>query len=354
MIRTVHVVQSAQPECTGICRIIEGLAKHSADYGYEILVLFLEDGPLKSKLSDAGISALVAPWRGTLLDPIGAIRVWSRLRRIRPSIVHIHWGGRKVRALCKASTGARIIQHIHARIDEATGAILHKINVAGSDAVIANSRVVADSIHGLKAEVIYAGIQSIQPPLPLAQYTGPLQIGVLSRLTPIKSVDSIIRAVARLRELGITAQLTIAGRGPSESALRDLASTLGVMDRVSFLGWRTDVGQLLSAWDLLVIPSRDEGFGIAALEAMARARPVLGFSVGGLPEVVLDGVTGALVPPEDQDALVRRLAEFSNDRVALAALGQEGWRRANTDFSVETMAQHTAELYDRLLNRIAS
>jgi glycosyltransferase involved in cell wall biosynthesis len=103
-----------------------------------------------------------------------------------------------------------------------------------------------------------------------------------------------------------------------------------------------------------VIPSRDEGFGIAALEAMARARPVLGFSVGGLPEVVLDGVTGALVPPEDQDALVRRLAEFSNDRVALAALGQEGWRRANTDFSVETMAQHTAELYDRLLNRIAS
>lgn len=120
---------------------------------------------------------------------------------------------------------------------------------------------------------------------------------------------------------------------------------------MTFLGWRSDIGNLLNRWDLLMVSSLDEGFGESALEAMAHARPVVGFRVGGLQELVEDGGTGALLPPGDLDALVQVLGRFSNDRKTLAALGHEGFKRAKSNFSVEKMTRQTTELYDRVIKR---
>lgn len=119
-------------------------------------------------------------------------------------------------------------------------------------------------------------------------------------------------------------------------------------------GWRKDVDKLLTSWDLLVIPSFEEGLPLSALEAMAAARPVLASRVGGLPELVIDGVTGRLVPPRDTDALVRCIEELAGDRQRLALMGYEGWKRVRANFSVGLMTRHTVELYDRLQNRGAS
>jgi glycosyltransferase involved in cell wall biosynthesis len=144
-------------------------------------------------------------------------------------------------------------------------------------------------------------------------------------------------------------QVEIAGSGPSESSLRDLVASLGVADRVRFLGWRVDVDRLLSAWDILVIPSLEEGLPLSALEAMAAARPVVASRVSGLGELVVDGVTGMLFPPGDTEALVGCMAELACDRQRIAAMGDAAWERANGLFSAVRMAQQTAQLYDRLI-----
>jgi glycosyltransferase involved in cell wall biosynthesis len=244
-----------------------------------------------------------------------------------------------------------IVQHVHGRIIEPSGASISPRDFRNVDAIIACSQSVADCLTGLHAEVIYAGVEIGSHPPPAAVPAGLLKLGVLSRLIPLKNVESVIAATARLSAMGIEVETEIAGSGPSESSLRDLVASLGVAKRVRFLGWRTDVGELLASWELLVIPSLEEGFGLSALEAMAAARPVVGFRVGGLPELVVDGVTGRLVLPANIDALVCCIAELASDRQRLAFMGGEGWNRAREHFTVELMARRTAELYDRLLAR---
>jgi len=121
-----------------------------------------------------------------------------------------------------------------------------------------------------------------------------------------------------------------------------MSAQLGISDRVTFLGWREDVRKLLSSWDLLVITSLDEGFPISALEAMAVGRPVLASQVGGLPELVVPGVTGELISSEDPEYLANSLARLANDREALARMGHEGWQRVQQKFSMQAMARDTA------------
>jgi glycosyltransferase involved in cell wall biosynthesis len=331
--------------------MIASIAKHSHPVGYETSVLFFGDGPLVLAMKDAGISADVVSWAATRRDLAGAWRVWRWLRKHPAEIAHVHHGGLTVRAVCRMAGVSAIVQHIHGRILEPTGDPISQMDFRAVDAIIACSQAVADCLPGRHAEVIYAGVETTSHPPAAATLTGPLKLGVLARLIPLKNVESLINATSRLASLGIEVQAEIAGSGPSETSLRDLAASLGVADRVRFLGWQVDVDRLLVSWDLLVIPSLEEGFPLSALEAMAAARPVVASRVGGLSELVVDGVTGRLLPPGDTDALVHCLAELASDRQRLALMGAEGCKRVQSHFSAELMARRTAELYDRLLDR---
>lgn len=302
-------------------------------------------------MKDAGIPADVVSWAATRRDLGGAWRVWRWLRKHPAEIAHVHHGGLAVRAVCRMAGVGAIVQHIHGRILEPTGAPISQMDFRAVDAIIACSQAVADCLPGHHAEVIYAGIEATSHPPVAAALTGPLKLGVLARLIPLKNVESLINATARLASMGIEVQVEIAGSGPSEISLRDLVASLGLVDRVRFLGWQVDVDRLLASWDLLVIPSLEEGFPLSVLEAMAAARPVVASRVGGLSELVVDGVTGSLVPPGDTDALVHRIAELASDRQRLALMGAEGWKRVRRHFSADLMARRTTELYDRLLDR---
>ena len=347
----VHILENAQPQCSGICRMIADIAKYARGSGYETSVLFLGEGPLVATMRDAGISASAVSWTAGRRDLAGAWRVWRWLREHPAQIAHLHHGGRSVRTVCRKAGVAAVVQHVHGRITEPSGASISPLDFRAVDAVIACSQAVADCLPGLHVEVIYAGVETSSHPPATVPAVGPLKLGVLGRLIPLKNVESLIQATARLADMGIEVQTEIAGSGPSESSLRDLVASLGVAERVRFLGWRTDVGRLLAAWDLLVIPSLEEGFPLSALEAMAAARPVVASRVGGLSELVVDGVTGRLVPPGDTDALVRCIAELAIDRQRLALMGGEGWKRVHGLFSASRMARQTVELYDRLLDR---
>ena len=353
LVRCIHVVESAQPKCTGICHIVSGLAEHAKTHGYEISVLFFEDGPLKEQLRSQDIAAHVIPWRTSLYDPAGAARLCFYLREKNAQIMHLHWGGRRVQLLGRFGGGiGKVIQHVHGRINEVKGIISDDLTFPGVDAVIACSRAVATSIRGHEPEVIYAGVKAEDAPAAFINRSGPLEVGVLTRLTPIKDIQSLVLAANLLRN-EVAVHLNIAGAGPCEEPLRSLTATLGISNSITFHGWRNDVRKLLASWDLLAISSYDEGFPISALEAMAVGRPVLATQVGGLPELVVPGVTGELVSPRNPEALANCLRKFAAHRDVLVRMGYEGWKRVRQQFSVEEMARNTARLYNGLLGHVA-
>lgn len=158
-----------------------------------------------------------------------------------------------------------------------------------------------------------------------------------SRLVPQKGVDVAIRALAQLPSDHV---LVVLGEGPERAALEQLAHTLGV--RVFMPGRVPDVAAWLRRASVYVQPSRWEGFGLGVLEAMHAGLPVVASRVSSLPELVVEGETGLLVPPNDPEALAAAIAAVHPE------LGAAGRERAQREFSVARMADRTADLYRRL------
>ena len=162
-----------------------------------------------------------------------------------------------------------------------------------------------------------------------------------ARLVAQKGVDQAVRALA---ELPADAVLVVLGEGPERASLERLARELGVAERVFLPGRVPDVAAWLRRAAVYVQPSRWEGFGLSVLEAMQAALPVVATRVSSLPELVVDGETGLLVPVDDAAALAGAIAD-ALDRPGLGAAGRT---RAQTEFSVARMADLTADLYGRL------
>jgi glycosyltransferase involved in cell wall biosynthesis len=176
---------------------------------------------------------------------------------------------------------------------------------------------------------------------------------VLAALVHRKGIDVLLRALQALARDGFRPRLWIAGEGPERSSLEGLAREAGVADQVAFLGRRSDAADLLGACDVVVLPSRREGLGVAALEAMAAGRAVVASAVGGLAEAVVDRRTGLLVPAEDPGALAAALAELSSDSRLRDALGDAGPRRVAESFSAEQMVEAYVRLYQSVLGEWA-
>jgi glycosyltransferase involved in cell wall biosynthesis len=138
-------------------------------------------------------------------------------------------------------------------------------------------------------------------------------LAVIGRLHPVKGHRALLAMLPAILRNCPQAQLLVIGDGPERAACEALASHLGISDHVRFLGKRGDVPRLLSAVDLVLMPSQSEGLGLAAIEALAAARPVVAFAVGGLSEVVVDGLNGRLVPAGDCDAFTEAVIETLHD-----------------------------------------
>jgi N-acetyl-alpha-D-glucosaminyl L-malate synthase BshA len=145
----------------------------------------------------------------------------------------------------------------------------------------------------------------------------------LSNFRPVKRVDAVIGVFRRIRER-VRARLVLAGEGPDSLKVQHEIETYGLGGDVEILSPQEDVVPLLSVADLFLLPSLQESFGLAALEAMACEVPVVASRVGGLPEVIEDGVTGVLHPPDDFDAMAASAIRLLSDRAAHAEMAQEG------------------------------
>jgi glycosyltransferase involved in cell wall biosynthesis len=201
-----------------------------------------------------------------------------------------------------------------------------------------------------KVTTIHYGLDDLprawgrNPPDPVGEDV-PLVLAVC-RLEPQKGVDVAIRALARLREVEPAAELVVLGEGPERERLESLARDLDVP--VHLLGRVPDVAAWLRRADVLVHPARWEGFGLALLEAMLAQLPVVATNVSSIPEIVADGVTGLLVPPDDEQALADALARVLADPGTYGAAGRE---RARTEFSVARMADTTLAVYEHVASQ---
>ncbi|MBI3763228.1 MAG: glycosyltransferase family 4 protein [Chloroflexi bacterium] len=172
--------------------------------------------------------------------------------------------------------------------------------------------------------------------VPVAAFVG--------RLTAQKGVETLIAAWPIVAARLTAAHLIVAGDGELRSKLQPLSPN----PSVHFLGWRSDVPNLLTDADVLVAPSLWEGFGMVTLEAMAARKPVVASRVSALPEIVADGETGLLVPPSDPERLAEALVAVLSDPARARRMGEQGRARLEAEFSVRKMAERHAEVYEAL------
>ncbi|NTV29133.1 MAG: glycosyltransferase family 4 protein [Candidatus Omnitrophica bacterium] len=167
----------------------------------------------------------------------------------------------------------------------------------------------------------------------------------VTRLEPIKGNHVLLEALAALEGKVHSTRLFVVGEGRARQVLEEQAARLGVAGRVVFVGFQDRVADYLVAADIFVLPSLNEGMGRAVLEAMACGRPVVASRVGGIPDLVEDGVQGFLVPPGDAVALARALGRLASEPELRSTMGQNAWSRATQKFSVEAMVNNISEIY---------
>jgi glycosyltransferase involved in cell wall biosynthesis len=179
--------------------------------------------------------------------------------------------------------------------------------------------------------------------------TGDIVLVSVGRLDRLKGQDHIIEALPSIGTPDRRVVLVLVGDGPERPRLEGLIKARGLAGRVHFAGAESDVRPYLAAADLFVLASTAEGMSGALLEAMAWQLPVVATAVGGTPEVVVNGESGLLVPPRDEDALARACRRLLDDPDAARAMGRHGRARIVEHFSLDRVLDRTEALYRRLI-----
>lgn len=291
---------------------------------------------------------------GADVDPLAFVRVCAYLGRTRPTILHTHLvhadvygqlAGTAMRVPVRVST-----KHGFNEFREGRGFAFADRTIASlSHLHIAISRGLARYLKETEGfaeesfEIVHYGIRPGAAP---EAYAGAEpRLLCVGRLIPIKGHLVLLRAVRDARETLPTLQLDIAGRGPLEPALRAYARELGIEDAVHFLGQVNPIQAAIERTAITVVPSLGEGFGMVALEAMERARPVIAAAIGGLGELVEDGKTGLLVEPGESEPLAKAIVELASNPERAREMGLAGRRRALDRFLEDRCTDRTELLY---------
>jgi len=310
-----------------------------------------------------GFQTVALPMRSGA-SPRSLFDLTRELRRIGPDLVHLHsgraswWGGLAAWRLGLPALATR-------RMDRAVRRGWHTrwLYAHALRAVVAISDGVAERLlaGGVPERAIRVVPSAVEPGRLLPQRSREAvrqRLGVApdtpcllaaAALVRRKGLDVLLEALAELTAADASPTLWIAGEGPQRRALEQQARALGIGGRVRLLGQRDDVPELLAACDVFVLPSRQEGLGVAALEAMALGRPVVASRVGGLGGAVVHEHTGLLVPPEDARALRDALARLLRDAELRARLGSAGPRHVAERYAAGSMVDAYERLYEELL-----
>lgn len=290
---------------------------------------------------EQGLAPTTWKTRGKI-DPVTVFKLACLIRQERFNVIHTHLSTASLLgALAARLAGVPSVAHVHG-LNTATCYRCSTALIAVSEAVKAH--LCAQGIQAEKIHVIHNGVDLVRfRPQPLSEAkhalgydTGTPLFGVFGRLSPEKGQETAIEAMAQLVASAPGARLLLIGEGKDRERLARFAATLGIVRNIVFAGFRKDVRELMSACDAVIVPSRKEGFGLTAAEAMALGRPVIASNVGGLPEIVADGDTGLLVRPGDPYALATALEAMAHDPLKAGTMGFHGRKRAERLFDLQT------------------
>ena len=309
------------------------------------------------ELERLGVPVQGLPLGGDV-DPLAFMRLAGVLLRRRPRILHTHLvhadvygqlAGTLTGIPTRFSTKHGFNEFREGRpfalADRAVASLAH-VHIAISRGL---ARYLADT-EGFDEEsfdIVHYGIAPREELAPFPVESPRLLC--VGRLIPIKGHIVLLRAFAMARREVPELELEIAGRGPLEPALRALARELGIADAVRFLGYVNPIQGAIERAAIVVVPSMGEGFGMVALEAMERARPVIAASIGGLSELVSHGETGLLVPPGEAEPFARALVELGSDLGRAKRMGDAGRERAMGKFQEHFCTDRTELLYREAL-----
>ncbi len=340
--------------------------------GYAPCVVLSGNGPLVEELARRDVptrSAPFPPWRKLAAYPRRASavrRLRALLSELNPTLVHVNdiwWVPQTLRARA-GSPGSTVplVAHVRQGIEPRK---VRPYELAKADLVLAVSHWVERSLQegGVspeRIETIHSGldlgkIRDRGDPVQVRNGLGippdATLLGTVANPFPIKGYDVMLRALPAILRACPRCHYVIVGRGDAayERALRKLSERLGVDGHVHFTGFREEVNPILAALDVYVHPSRMESFGISLIEAMAMGRAVVATRTGGIPEIVVEGETGVLVPPEDPEALAVAVCALLGDTPRRRTFGEAGRRRVNDHFTVEVMMERMTRAYTQLL-----
>ncbi|MEO8605424.1 MAG: glycosyltransferase family 4 protein [bacterium] len=339
--------------------LIDGLARR----GHHNLLLCPPGSAATAEAGRRGVATAEVPMRGDL-DALAVARLAAALRRQPLDVVHLHtgraaWlGGLAARAagvpaivtrrmdrpLRRGWRSRLIYQHCSRRTAAIAPAIVAQLIEAG----VPRQRIVL-----IPSAVDPARLVPRQPRAAVRAAGGVTDAEVIvfvaAALVRRKGIDVLLDALAGLRARGARPRLWVAGDGPERQALAAQARALALDDQVTWLGRRDDVADLLAASDIFALPSRAEGLGVAALEAMGAGLPVVASAVGGLADAVVDERCGLLVAPGDAVALGAALERLLHEPELRARLGAAGPARLADGFLPEQMVAAYERLYREVL-----
>jgi glycosyltransferase involved in cell wall biosynthesis len=352
-----------------LLRLLPGLVQH----GLDVHMLVLEDPRFPADsfceaLQSQKVQAERIPIRSHL-DPLLPGRLTRRLAALQPDLVHTHLLHADLYGL-PAARRAGVPHAISSRHNNDAfrhnplikwinrRAMRHASRVITISHALARFVKEVEGIADYKVMTVHYGLEAPEQAASLREtaradlgYTEDIPlVGVFGRLVHQKGIDTLLRAFATVRHNQPQAVLLVVGDGPLRTGLEQQARDLNLSDAVTFTGWIDQARRLMPACDVIVVPSRWEGFGLVTLEAMGCALPLVASRTSALPEIINEGETGFLVEPDNPPELAQAINRLLADPSLARNLGQAGYDRLVTHFSIEKMVNATLDVYSEVTN----
>lgn len=362
--RILHIIPTLDQ--SGAEKQLALTALHLPREKYDVRVIAVtRGGHYERVLHDAGVDVHVIGKRFKW-DPMTLYRLYAMIKEFQPDIVQtwLFAGNAYGRVAARWAKVPHIIASERCVDEWKSGYhfLIDRFLMRWTDRIVVNAEGIRRFYvrQGLTDQSITTIPNAIEPkPIDNSPTTKireslgvPLEVplvGFIGRLWPQKRVQDLIWATDILRMSGWNFRVVIVGDGPRRVALKRFADALEIMPIVHFVGHRNDVPEIMRALDMLVLPSKFEGLPNVALEAMMAGKPVVGTRIAGTDEVVVDGETGILVPPQQPLELARAIRSILADPALGKRMGAAGRDRVLSHFSIEGMIAKYERLYDEIL-----
>lgn len=351
----------------GLEKLAIDICRHLPQDQFSASICVLQSGDAIENRLDSDLVDLLSIRQYCGNDPTVPFRLARLLRNRQVDVLHSHSWGTLLEGIfaAKLARVPAVIHSEHSTTDRRRRRIIaQRVGWGMVNQVVAVSGAVADRMTNIvgyprkKIRVIPNGVDLEQfrrldvPRRDLREEFGlsgiGYLIGMVARFVPFKNHAGVLRALPKLHKAGIDAHLALAGSGPLRDQLETLSESLGITDKVHFLGNTNQTCQFLNSLDVFVSNSTSgEGLSLAVLEAMACEVPVVATAVAEHPNVLDDGRAGSLILPENEDALVEALLHLAKHPEVRTSLGQAGRQRVLDKYSYDGMMEAYQHLYRR-------